>query len=72
VIRFPGSLDVAWYRAPKFRLGQEGTFVLQRDTLSGSPKATLGGAEVDAYVAASRQDVLPKNEAQRVRALVGS
>jgi hypothetical protein len=72
VIRFPGSLDVAWYRAPKFKLGQEGTFVLQRDTLSGSPKAMLGGAEVDAYVAGSRQDVLPKNEAPRVRALVGS
>jgi len=71
VIRFPRSLDVAWYRAPKFSLGQEGTFVLQRDTMSGSPKAMLGGAEVDAYVAGSRQDVLPKNEAPRVRALVG-
>src|SRR5438876_238935 len=71
VIRFPGSLDVAWYRAPKFKLGQEGTFFLQRDTLSGSPKAVLAGAEVDAYIAGSRQDVLPRNEAQRVRALVG-
>ena len=69
VVRFPGSMDVAWHGAPKFKVGQEGTFVLQRDTLSGSPKATLAGAEVDAYIAASRQDVLSKNEAPRVRAL---
>ena len=69
VVRFPGSMDVAWHGAPKLKVGQEGTFVLQRDTLSGSPKATLAGAEVDAYIAGSRQDVLAKNEAPRVRAL---
>lgn len=70
VIRFPGSMDVGWYGAPKFKPGEEGTFLLEKDKLSGSPKAMLAGAEVDAYVAGSRQDVLPKSEAPRVRALM--
>src|SRR5712692_10423365 len=69
VVRFPGSLDAAWYGVPKFKLGQEGTFFLQKDTLSGTPKALLGGAIVDAYIARSPRDVLAKSEAQRVRGL---
>lgn len=70
VIRFPGSLDVAWYGFPKFKAGEEGTFVLQKDNLSGSPKPMVAGAEVRAYIAGSRQDVLAKSEAQRVRTLM--
>jgi hypothetical protein len=69
VIRFPGSLDVAWYGFPKFKPGQEGTFFLQKDHLSGLPKAILAGAEVNVYIAGTRQDVLAKSEAQRVRTL---
>ncbi len=32
-VRFPSSRDVAWYRVPKLRRGQEGIFVLHRDGL---------------------------------------
>lgn len=69
VVRFPGSLDVAWHGVPKFKKGQEGTFVLQKDRVSGTPKAMLAGAQVDAYTALNPLNVLSKEEAQRVRAL---
>jgi len=69
VVRFPASLDVAWHGVPKFSKGQEGTFLLNPDSLSGSPKATMGGAQVNAYVALTSQDVLPKQAAQRIRSL---
>ncbi|MEA2898640.1 MAG: copper resistance protein [Bradyrhizobium sp.] len=35
VLRFPSSNDVRWYRAPKFKTGQEGVFSLHRDAVSG-------------------------------------
>jgi hypothetical protein len=37
-VRFPKSRDIAWYRVPKPREGQEGVFILHRDGLE------LGGA----------------------------
>ena len=70
VIRFPGSKDVAWFGVPKFRVGQEGTFILRKDQLSGAPTAMLAGAKVDAYSALTDGDVLPKTEAATVRALL--
>lgn len=69
VVRFPGSNDVAWYNVPKFKKGQEGTFFLKQDAVSGAPKALHAGATVDAYTALSPKDVLPKQAAARVRAL---
>jgi hypothetical protein len=65
VVRFPASRDVQWVAAPKFALGQEGTFILKRDEVSGAPKAQLAGAEVQAYTALTSQDVMPRAEAQR-------
>ncbi len=70
VIRFPASMDVAWHDIPKLKVGQEGTFILQKDIVSGAPKALLAGAQVDAHTALNPYDVLSKDEAQRVRALV--
>ena len=35
VIRFPGSLDVAWYGSPKFTVGTKGIFILTADDISG-------------------------------------
>src|SRR2546430_11839150 len=32
VVRFPGSSDVAWVGAPKFAVGEEGTFLLHKDS----------------------------------------
>jgi hypothetical protein len=69
VVRFPGSLDVAWHGVPKFKVGQEGTFLLQKDRVTGTPKAMLAGAPVDAYTALDAKDALPKDQADRVRRL---
>lgn len=70
VVRFPASIDIRWYAVPKLQEGQEGTFILQRDAVSGAPLAKLGGAEVPAYTALKAQDVLPMAEAPKVRALM--
>jgi hypothetical protein len=70
VVRFPASLDIAWHGLPKFSAGQEGTFLLHRDTLSGTPRAVLGGQPVTAYTVVTSADVLSRADAQRVRALV--
>lgn len=69
VIRFPGSLDVAWRNMPRYAVGQEGTFLLRLDRLSGSPTAIVAGRQVPAYAALSTQDVLTKQDAARVQAL---
>jgi len=71
VVRFPASQDVAWISAPKFKKDQEGMFILKKDQVSGTPKAMLAGTQVEAYTALQAQDILPKEEAARVRALIG-
>ncbi len=70
VIRFPGSMDISWYGVPKFKQGQDGTFLLKKDRVSGAPMAMLAGAAVQAYTALNSGDVLSKDEAERVRSLV--
>jgi hypothetical protein len=70
VVRFPASRDIAWHRLPKFTVGQAGTFLLRRDTLTGSPRAMLGGHAVTAYNVVAGADVLATGDAARVRALV--
>lgn len=69
VVRFPGSMDVAWYGAPKFKEGQEATFILKKDQVSGAPKSMLAGVQVNAYTALKGGDALSKADAARVRAL---
>ncbi len=70
VVRFPGSHDVAFVGTPRFTAGQEGTFLLQRDAATGSPLTMMGAQSVPAYTALHRLDVLTKQEAQRVRAVM--
>ena len=70
VVRFPGSRDVAFVGTPRFAAGQEGTFLLQKDTATGSPFTLMAGQTVQAYTALHRLDVLSKQEVQRVRALL--
>ena len=70
VVRFPGSQDIAWHRLPKFSTGQTGTFLLRRDTLSGSRLAMVAGRQVPAYNVVAGTDVLTTADAARVRALV--
>ena len=70
VVRFPASLDVAWVGAPKFAVGEEGTFLLHKDSTTGSPRAMLAGQSVPAYTALHKLDVLPRQDAPRVRAMI--
>jgi hypothetical protein len=71
VVRFPASTDVMWAAYPKFKEGQEGTFLLHQDRLSGSPTATLEGGTVSAYTAARPKDVVSGADAATVRRLLG-
>ncbi len=50
VIRFPASMDVRWYRAPKFQPGQQGHFMLHKTKIKNkSPKkGTKAGAKAGA------------------------
>jgi hypothetical protein len=70
VVRFPTSLDVAWVGTPRFTVGQEGTFVLHKDSTTGSPTAMLAGRSVPAYTALHKVDVLSRQDATHVRALM--
>jgi len=70
VVRFPGSPDVAWVGTPKFSVGQEGTFLLHIDSTTGSPLSMIAGRSVPAYTALHRLDVLPKQDAPRIRDLI--
>ena len=70
VVRFPASRDVAFVSTPKFATNQQGTFLLQKDTATGSPLTMMAGQAVQAYTALHRLDVLPRQDAQRVRTLM--
>jgi hypothetical protein len=70
VVRFPTSLDVAWVGTPKFVVGQEGTYILQKDSTTGSPNSTMAGQSVPAYTALHKADVLPRQNASQIRALI--
>jgi hypothetical protein len=68
VVRFPSSNDVRWHRAPKFRAGQEGVFLLHKGQASAGAKATraLESAEVGDYTALDPADVQPLDELPRI------
>jgi len=70
VVRFPKSEDVLYYGVPKFKEGQEGVFLLQKDKETGLPKAMIAGAQVESYVVNKPADYLPKDQAARVRAMI--
>ena len=70
VVRFPGSHDVAWVGTPRFAVGQEGTFLLHKDSTTGSPSTMIAGRSVPAYTALHKVDVLSKQDATRVRSLI--
>ncbi len=70
VVRFPGSRDVAFVGTPRLAAGQEGTFLLRKDTATGSPLSLMAGQTVQAYTALHRLDVLSKQDAQHVRTLM--
>lgn len=57
VVRFPKSMDVAWYGVPRFSLGQEGIWILHKD-------------ESGVYTALNPLDFQPKKEIDNIRTLV--
>jgi hypothetical protein len=73
VIRFPGSTDVMWHRAPKFHPGQEGVFLLHKN----EPKAQAKGmaaapAEEAPYTALDPADFHPADDLHAVAPLIGA
>lgn len=60
VVRFPSSTDVRWARAPKFRAGQQGVFLLHRT-----------GA-LPSYDALHAHDFQPPHTGDQIRAFVRS
>jgi hypothetical protein len=69
VVRFPTSMDVQWFNAPRFAAGQEGVFICTTDQISGVQFAMLAGNQVVAYTALAAEDVLARDQAARVAAL---
>lgn len=70
VVRFPGAMDVAFYRWPRFKEGDDHLLIASRDTITGLPQAMVAGKPVEAYVVGSAVDVLPKEELERAQRLV--
>jgi hypothetical protein len=71
VVRFPASIDVAWYRAPKLQVGTEGTFILDADVISGGPaRSEVAGVEERAFTALEPQSVAPAAAADAIEALI--
>ncbi len=67
VIRFPGSMDVAYYRIPKLTVGDEPLVLAAKDTVSGLPPAMLAGKPTEAFIIQSPGDVLTKDDLERVQ-----
>lgn len=57
VFRFSGSMDVAWIKAPKFKGGQEGIWILHKDQ------------KTDAYTVTDPLDFQTKSQIENVKAL---
>ncbi len=83
VVRFPGSDDVRWYKAPKFQPGQEGVFILQKAAgeTAARPGARRGRAVAaaaesaagpDTFTALDPDDFQPSERAPEIRALAAA
>ena len=63
VVLFPNSMDVRWYRAPKFQVGQSGVWLLTRGPAEGLPS--------EVYTALDPLDAHPLDARERLRRLLG-
>lgn len=78
VIRFPSSDDVRWYKAPKFKPGQEGVFILHKTQKPDQPAtrrvaATVTGEEAEtteAYTALHPEDFQPLQQHAEIKTLI--
>lgn len=64
VVLFPSSRDVMWERAPKFREGQEGTWVLRREIVRGTEPPQ------EYFTAVHPLDFHPNDQIERIKRLV--
>jgi hypothetical protein len=71
VVRFPASTDVMWADYPRFTVGEEGTFLLHQDRLSGAPTAALEGKTVPTYTAPTPKSVRSSADAEKIKSLIG-
>jgi hypothetical protein len=79
VVRFPASMDVMWFRAPKFRAGQAGVFLLHRGDEEApeglhATAAVLGdtGQEGDTFTALDPADFHPAGDTAAVDAVLAN
>jgi hypothetical protein len=74
VVRFPGSTDVMWHRAPKFHPGQEGVFLLHKNEPKAQAKgmAAAASAEEAPYTALDPADFHPADDLHAVAPLIGA
>jgi len=63
VVLFPSSRDVMWESAPKFREGEEGTWVLRREKMRGLPPTH------EYFTALNPRDFHSKDQLDRVKRL---
>jgi hypothetical protein len=66
-LRFPSSEDVMWYRAPKFKPGHEGIFMLQKGQIQEHSADAADAAVMEtteAYTAIDPADFQPLSHAQ--------
>ena len=76
VIRFPGSTDVRWHKAPKFRPGQQGVWLLHKKDVAPSPgmRAAMvkaaGPAVTEAYTALNPADFQPIDQVESIKTLI--
>jgi hypothetical protein len=75
VIRFPASTDVAWRRAPKFKAGQEGYFMLHQSTQAASGRGARKRSEASpdpSYSVRDPHDYQPYSEPGGIKSIIDS
>jgi len=73
VVRFPSSLDVAFREIPKFTVGQEGAFILNKDSVSGlTPLPRINGQTISAFTALSKHSFVSKALVKNLKAALAS
>lgn len=76
IVRFPASRDVKWFKAPKFRSGEQGVFLLRKAKALPTRKSKGGRAAVapaagaEVFTALHPEDFHPLNRAERIRSVI--
>jgi hypothetical protein len=71
VVRFASSMDVAWYRSPKFTEGDQAVVLCRLDDMTGSDTSLLGSGSVPAFLVTHPEEVRPLSDEALLRSLIG-